>query len=259
MKLALVLLLSLGLPMMGYQSISSEATENVSEESYSELKRIYVHFGELKMSSSLFNVSGHFSSFDGKEYLCEGKELFGVGLDNTTQASRLWYFDIPVQTSMSSFQITTKSNDEWGRTGLHEIKGAVFNYDTTNYVECLDSTGWHPVSLSLRDFANYIVSSIKVKEPSRTSGYLAFGDLESSFFNNLLPYVEEDLDNIHWSDPELGRISFAEKWELLKTNYIANYVPEQKPVWPYVLGAALLAVSTYIIVVAFRGLRRNEK
>ena len=224
-----------------------------------ELRRIYVFFSDLPMSNETFTISGQFYTTDGTEYKITGTMLKSNGLSKQNIDTRLWYLDIPKNVQTSIFSVYYKGNQLWSTTNLCKIKGCTFEYSTNNYSNINDNTGWHNITIKTDQFADYFLSRINTENNSLTDGYMAYKYLNDSIFVSLNDYDTEKENTIRWKDDFLGYITFKQKWDYIKTEYIANYQNEKKQIWPYFIGSGLILwASALSYLFIFKGWKNGK-
>lgn len=227
---------------ISFQGFSSNAEANADN-----LKRIYIYFSDLSISDNLFNVSGEFYSVDGKKYESEGTCMPTNNIATKKLDARLWYLDIPKNSKTCYFYIRDKENELWSGTDLYSVNGCIFEYSTSNYARINENSGWHNISITMDQFADYFLSRVNIKSDSFTEGFMAYKSLHDSLFVSISDYEVDKENSIRWNDTFLETsTSFKEKWEIIKTLYIANYKPEEKVIWPYFLGGCLIILTGYL-------------
>lgn len=258
------LCLSVGTMLLTCLSLTMPSKVNESANFEEEnTKTVYVYFNDLSINPSTFEVEGTFASIDGKQTNIYGEYIAPTSISNTYENSRLWKYEIPVQTFSSSFKILYKENgqlSEWSRTGLYNVNGLIYYYSTNHYSDIGQETGWKKThQFTLKEYADYFVSRIDSNKEDGANSLSSYAQIRDSFFGSLANYSDQDAESIKWNDEFVGETTLLSKIKLLdeKASKIQNNdFFDTLPI--YILGSCLL-ITAGCMTITFYKKHKNEK
>ena len=256
--------LSVGTMLLTCLSLTMPNKVNESANPEKEnTKTVFVYFNDLSINPHTFKVEGTFASIDGKQTSIYGEYIEPTSISNTYENSRLWKYEIPVQTFSSSFKILFEENEqlsEWSRTGLYNVNGSIYYYSTNHYSDIGQETGWKKThQFTLKEYADYFVSRIDPNKEDGASSLSSYVQIRDSFFDSLANYSDQDAESIKWNDEFVGETTLLSKTKLLneKAGKIQNSnFLDVLPV--YILGGCLLITAGYMTVTFYKK-HKNEK
>ncbi len=212
---------------------------------------VFCYFKSVKINPSSFSLLCTTSTANGNEAISEGhtNAPANIGIPyHEDFVNRLWYFSVPKESDSASFSIVYEEDGQaWSSTPFFKISSSLFIYDTNNYSALNEGAGWGMLDMPLADFTVFVLSWIDPNSNSPINGYNAYPQIQ----NAIRFSASDDTDPraINWYDPFIGKTSFQDKWDLIRTNYESHAPSKFADVPYYVLGAALLLLSLCLVAV----------